>query len=245
MKQSWIDAWWLTKFEIKKIKFSLLLSVLVVVVYSFAYSTLFPNFKITDQMFSKVFFDLLFVAGVTTIPYLGRTKDYGLKRLYGDFWGTSYFNFLFQTPISKKALVKSRFLTYGLQSLVLNIILLVLFYILSQPFQESLTLGNFILFTIVWLTLGLQASAMLAASEVGSEMSMSKIIFYSILVYTIILGAAFWYYKATGLGIVEGTINLIVSYPVFTLVGSILLLIIGYFLWGRYSFKIITKNNYL
>lgn len=243
MNQVWKDAWWLTKFEWNKMKFSFLISVLVIVLFSIFFGMVFPSYE--GGLLSKVLFDILFLIGMTLIPYLGRTKEYALNKLYGNFWGSPYFNFLSQTPISEKALIRSRFLIYSLQSFVLNIILFSLMYTFSHNIREAFLVGDFILFSLFWITIGLQMSALLAATEVGSEMSIGKMIIYSIILYAGLLGVGIGYYWIFSKGIIEGTIFLIENYPIITLLVAILLLVVDYIFWLRYSNKVIHRSNYL
>lgn len=88
-------------------------------------------------------------------------------------------------------------------------------------------------------------SALLAATEVGSEMSIGKMIIYSIILYAGLLGVGIGYYWISSKGIVEGTIFLIENYPITTLLVAILLLVVDYILWLRYSNKVIHRSNYL
>ncbi|GAA0327491.1 hypothetical protein GCM10008967_17490 [Bacillus carboniphilus] len=240
MNQSWRDAWWLVKFEFNKTKWSFLLLTLVLVVLTMMFAT-----TLTDYQEDKVFIDLFFLGAVTMAPFMGRTKNFSLNRLYGDFWGSPYFNFLKQTPVSEKVLLRSRFLLFGCQSILLNFIILTLFYAFSTLVRESYSLQTYLIFSILWMIVGLITSSSIAAAEFGSEMRMWKIVFYCIVFYGGLFTSAVLYYHYTEFGVLGGFFYLSEHAPLMALLIGIVLLIMNFVGWKIYSVKIMHTVNYL
>ena len=243
MSKEWRDAWWLAKFEFKQTKLNVSLILLGIILFAFVFSM--NLWELRKDTFTVVFIDWLFVSAVILAPLMGRTKNFALTRVYGDFWGSLYFNYLKQTAISEKTLVRSRFIIFGCQSLVLNVILFVIIYFASESFQNQLSSGSFVLFSLLWIIIGLAVSLSFAASEVGSEVPSWKMILYCVLFYGGIIAIAIWYYSAAEWGMLGGTILLIEQFPFWTMMSAVILLIISCYYWNRYAVKMMHKNNYL
>ncbi|WP_203363339.1 hypothetical protein [Bacillus sp. REN10] len=241
MNSVWRDAWWLSRFELFKMTgpFKLVICTLGYFVFLIGLS------NGSENMATKILFDFVFVVAITTLPYSLRSKEYQLTRVSGDFWGCHSFNFLQEQPISEDVLLKSRFLSNFVLSVVTNLILVSIFLITPSKLSSTLSIGESIIFLFLWLLIGLMVSFLLSASDVGDVISMTKMIIFSTIIYGSILAMTVAYYFYIRISLVEGSIFLIKNYPIVTLVLATLFTIGSYLYWYRYSVKKVRTIDYL
>ncbi|WP_338751762.1 hypothetical protein [Bacillus sp. FJAT-52991] len=241
MHSVWHDAWWLSRFELFKMTglFKLIICTLVYLVFLIGFS----NGSVNTAM--KILFDFVFLTVVITLPYSLRSKEYQLTRVSGDFWGCSSFNFLQEQPIQEDVLLKSRFLSNSVLSVITNLVLISIFLVVPSKLNSTLSIGESIVFLLFWLLIGLMMSFLLSAGDVGDVISMTKMIIVSIITYGSILAITVAYYFYIRASLVEGSIFLIKNYPTVTLVSAALLTIGSYLYWYRYAVKRLRTNDYL
>jgi len=158
---------------------------------------------------------------------------------------TPHFIFLHQLPISKDVLIKSRFIIYFIYSIPFHTLLLTSIYFWSPSLKEILPLSNFIVFLLVWIAFIVWFGGAFPAGDVGDQISKTKLIKASILLYGGTALVFAFFYLILDQGIVNWTIAMSNRWPLVTLIVSIMVAFLSLWYWIRYADKRMTEVDYL
>src|SRR5699024_12500553 len=80
-----------------------------------------------------------------------RPKNFRLDKLNTHQCASYYLLLLQQLPIKKSVIITYRFLTYIITATLFGIVLLGALYVLSPELRATMSIGTYIVFSIIWL----------------------------------------------------------------------------------------------
>lgn len=186
--------------------------------------------------------DILFFIAISVPVSTIRYKPFTIQNLKGTLYASSFFILLKQTPISNKAIRKSRFIIVALYTVVLNSILFLSFYLASEPFREILTPLDALVLGICWLAFSYIWGGMLAASEVGGSFTHITLAIWSIVYLFFFIGVLTACNLLLGAPILIWSIEMAQTNPFLLLVVSLGIVLISTIIWNfeykRYEKKV-------
>ncbi len=238
--ENWKQAFWLTKFELKHYMKSFLLLVgILIMLLIFIVPTMADYFE-NSTLGIDVFFILAFCIITTWIkPKQFQNQDDHNGQLLSPYLVT-----LQQLPTRRSIIVKHRFLTYIIITIPFSLLFLIALYMLTPVIQDSMTVGNYLVFSIFWLCM----SIYIGCSEIVTEAGANK--FFAI-VRGFVLGFIFIntiiivFHKIYPHGFVHWTIDISTNYPVLAILISISLAILGFTFWMKRMSRKIGMVDYL
>ncbi|MBP3041794.1 hypothetical protein J9303_20340 [Bacillaceae bacterium Marseille-Q3522] len=91
-----------------------------------------------------------------------------------------------QLPIKRNVLILSRFFAFFTFSIPFHVLLLSTFYLFSSEIRSQLLLVPYLVFSIIWLCIGVILGAMFPTSDIGDKLTYKMWVFalvYGILLY--------------------------------------------------------------
>lgn len=240
--ESWKQALWLMKFELNASKKSIFSTVITFIVF-FMYIVYSLEKGIDGGAISMVY-DIFFGSFFWFAVVWSKPKEFQYQKLAGDFWGLPYFIMLKQLPIPKDILIRSRFLQYYMTSIPIHLLLLIILYMSSVSIKILLSPGQYISFSLIWLSSGIVIGSIFPASDSGEYNSKMKWVIYSISTLVIFIGGFFALYLFTGEGLVYWTIIAANRWPLLAAVISVIGAVVSMICWPRYMKKNIESIDY-
>lgn len=261
--EDWKEAWWLTKFEFKKlitvpviIILFIGLIIFISIVNGMINSSVDNNFMGLDILLVFLFIFIL------PLLKLGNSKSKGLSNHHP----AAYLIRLHQLPIKNSVIVKHRFLTSLLISIPLQVLVLLSLYLLSPNLQE-LSLNTYLAFIIIWVCLSIYIGSLFITFDAGVhvlEWIITLLVFGFLIFFIGFIGSIptmtiEWnlnfppsidqdilsiQFEATR-GIINWTLLFAEKQPLLSSVISIILAIVGWDFWSKQMLKRMNKVDYL
>lgn len=190
-------------------------------------------------------FDLFFILMFTVAPIWAKPKYFQVQQINDKLLASPFVIMMNQLPIKKEIIVKSRFIIYLIYLIPVQLILLSSLYLFVPALREIMTVGTYLVFSLIWIAFSLYMGSIFPASEAGDKASSLKVIVYGIVmvIATIVFFTLFRLLSAHG--IVSWTIYFAQHWPIRSSLISVLLSFIGLKYWRYYTIKTITKMDYL
>lgn len=238
--QEWKQALWLAKFELKVSKRSFLFLFVFLIFMSLYFISSFSSYLANDFVGLDFFFILMFtVATVWTKP-----KWFQIQRINDGLLVAPSLIMLNQLPIKHDVIIKSRFIIFYMYSIPFQILLLISLYAFT-PVLQNMTIGTYISFSIIWLSLSVYVGSIFAASEAGDKSTSTKTFVYGILLIVGALAIFTAFHLIFDYGIVHWTLIFAQKWPIPSTLISIILAVIGFKYWQRYMRKTMERIDYL
>lgn len=239
--EEWKQAWKLAKYEVKAhgILFYFLF------VLSFMLLAIFASEVVGNYLEKGVFLvDIgMLLVPISVIMWM-KAKPFQYQLLKNNFWGTPYFIMLYSLAIPKNVLIKSRFINYFIWSLPFHLLFFLFTYLFSVDIREFFTVGEYLVFTVVWISYGFFAGSLYPASDAGDYISNLKLIIYGILMVVGLLLVVGGIRFSTGHGLVYWTMMAAKVAPIWTSLFAIVIAFIGVKYWLSYMGRQIEKTDY-
>ncbi|MDV2581494.1 hypothetical protein [Alkalibacillus haloalkaliphilus] len=237
---NWKKELWLASFELKvtaeKRIVSQILFVLFTVFFLISMLDLYIETGLTG--FDLIFLIVFAFAGSMTTP-----KSLQYQMINDNTHVSPYFTLLHSLPINIKSVIRSRFIASFIQAIPVQITVLILIYVLSPEMQSLMTILEYIFFSIFWLCIGLCLGALFPASSVGHHISKAE--YYIIIIALLLcLGAGILIFNSYLGGLVYATINLVTSWPLYSVIGVIVITIITLKLAIKYAENKVERMDY-
>lgn len=211
---TWEQVKHITKFELTRNVVTPLLSIL----YAGALLIVFVSERSFDQ---SILIDIIFLALFSgSFTFFAKTDAFKPQVINEQIHTTYPIVFLQHLPIAHQAIINSRIIIHNVYNVVMQCFFIIPLYIFSPVFHALMPVQTFIIFLIVWLSLGVCASGFTAADEAGKTVSnrtFTKSIFQIILIGIVI----FILYKFTPFSILGGSVYIVSNWPAIAVVGAI------------------------
>lgn len=238
---TWKEALWLAKFELKKSLKSFFMFIVALLFLSIFFTTTMPEYLEKGL----VGLDLFFLIAFGTVAGWVKQKEFQLQKMSGDLWASPFFITLNQLPITRDVLAKSRFIIYFIYSIPFNLLLLILLYVLSPELRMVMPIYSYIAFSFIWMSYGIYFGLAFPAADAGDQMGLIKQIIYTILFFFGIIAVLVIFQLLYGDGLVSWTMMVARKWPISSMIVSIVATIIGIRYWKSYIFKKMREVDYL
>lgn len=244
----WKQAWELSKIELKHQIIWLVFSALLFLFLGIMLGMGFPYYINGNEFFQENnpgLFDFVFIFLCWTFPYWMRPKNFRYQMVASGTWVNPYFIKLLQLPIPERVILKSRFVTYLVQSIPVYLVFFLVFYFASGLTEKFMSPGTFLVFVIIWLAFGVYAGHIFPASDAGDRYSLPKLIL--LYVVTGIIGVSLYILFEFFLphSPVAWTLLFAARWPLLSSVVSILLAFFGMRFWMWHMRKKMARQDYL
>lgn len=238
---NWQQAWWLAKFELKASKLSFLLLLFIYPLFTLSIIASFNEYL--DMNFVGI--DLIFILSFTFAPIWTKPKQFQLQKMGSGLMAAPTVFICQQLPITRNVIIKSRFIIYFVYTLPVQLLLLSALYLLTPNLQALMSVGSYIAFSIIWLSVGVYVGGAIPASDIGDDSSTLKMTIYTILMVIGVIAFFTFIQMFSAHGLVYWTIIFAKKWPIISALLSILLAIIAINYWQQYTKKTIGKLDYL
>lgn len=238
--ENWKEAFWLTKLELKYYakSFVLLLGILIMLLI-FIVPTMADYFE-NSTLGIDVFFLLAFGIITTWV----KPKQFQYQDHSNGLLLSPYLVMLNQLPTKREVIVKHRFLTYMIITIPFNTLFLVSLYVLTPVIHDTMSIGNYLVFSIFWFCFSMYAGCTDLITEAGVDKAnviLRNLLFGFIAVILIII----LFHKIYTLGLVHWTMFVSSNYPILVILISISLAILGINFWLKRMDRKIRMFDYL
>lgn len=237
----WKEAFWLAKFELKKLKLGFVLLALMAIMFSMFFATVIPKNMERSTVMLDIFFFIVFGFGTAWI----KPKEFNHQKIGGDFWASPFFITLRQLPIQKDVLIKSRFIIFFAFAVPYYLGISILTYAFSPDLRAALDLKEYFAFIMIWIGIGIHLGASFPASDVGYRLSTVNFVLY---IFALFFGFMFIFTIFNvlyGNGFVPLTMLMAEKWPLVSIIASVLFAAIGVLYSQKYMSKKIEKMDYL
>lgn len=239
--ESWKQAVWIAKFELKKSLKGNIVLLSMLFCYLIFFVPILPSYL--EKGF--VGFDLFFLMAFGIAPFLGRSKEFQLQKVGGDIWASPFFITLNGLPIMKDVLIKSRIVVNISYSIPFYVMMLGLLYALSPDLRMSLPFHSYLVFSIIWICIGINLGTSFPAADVGDKVTMLKTVLVFVLVFIglfIVLTVFTLLYED---GLVGWTMMVAEDWPILSIIVSFILTVLGFRYMKSYMLKKMQQIDYL
>lgn len=237
----WKEAYRLAAFELKASMKSFLLILAFYTAMSLIVMMSFDIYLKGDFRY----FDLLYLLIFFLFPAWMKNKEFQMQKLSGDLWTVPSVVMLQQLPISKEAIIKSRFIIHAVCSFPLQLVLLIAMPIMSEEFRNYMTPVTYPVFVLIWLSLAIAIGFIMAASEVGGNFKKKAIVMSFIYVLGGTAAVFFLVAVIANDGFILLTMQLAGDWPFLSGIIAIVLGIAGWKYWQWDMKKMMKKTDYL
>lgn len=143
--ETWKNAIWLAKVELKKSIVNLLLAWFTFSLAIFIVLMLYNNFNSPDP-----YHDVIFLILLTSGPFWLRNKAFKYQKMTDKLWFSPTIPMQLQLPISKDILVKSRLIIYTAYLAPFLTVLFPMFYLLDSELSK-MNILSYIAFCLIWI----------------------------------------------------------------------------------------------
>ena len=180
---------------------------------------------------------MYFVLGV-------RSKAFKIQAIKGDLYSSPIMILLRTMPFSEKVILKSRIYLYVLLSLIVQSLNMTIVYLIGPELREWITPGLFVVWLIVWNMVTMVIGFMTPASEAGATYSKKYLTIFNLVFFLSFFLGIYALATFSGNGIVAWLLYLTATYPLQTLLSSIIVGIISFILTVHYMKKYMRKVDY-
>lgn len=235
----WKEAFWLTKYELKRSTISFLIFLLFLFGAIFLLSEMSVNY-FTQRLIAM---DLFFIVALGLLTHRPKEIFSWENMIKGDK-GANDIIILNHLPIKMGIIVKHRFLSHILFAIPFQVLLLIGFYMNSPELQNQIPIDAYVRFSIIWICIGLFISFMMVAFEAGyksSNMITSTSIGLLIVLILLIIAS----YNFIPGGFIQWTIQIANYQPVLSVIIPVVIIIISWNYWMRKMLKQMKQVDYL
>ncbi|MFD1032603.1 hypothetical protein [Metaplanococcus flavidus] len=236
----WKQAYRLAAFEIKASRRNLLLIMAFYIVASMIFMQSFEIYLNGEFQF----FDLMFLLIFFLFPTWTKGKEFQMQKLDGDLWTAPSIVMMQQLPVTKKVIIKSRFIIHALCSFPLQLALLISMPLISENFREMMTPLAYVSFLLIWLALSITVGFMMAASEAGGNFK-TKAIVLSFIYMLLGIGAIYLLLLLSNEGFIYWTMVLATEWTLLSSLIAIILIVGGWKYWQMDMKRTMKKTDYL
>lgn len=238
--ENWKQAFWLTKFELKYyLKSFLLLIGVLIMLLIFIVPTMADYFEN-----STLGIDVFFIFAFCIITTWVKPKQFQNQDDNNGWLLSPYLVMLQQLPAKREIIIKHRFLTYIIITIPFSLLFLVSLYILTPVIHDTMTIGNYLVFSILWLCVSIYLGCSGIIAEAGVNIFFS-IVRGFVLGFISVMTIIVVFHKLYPHGFVHWTIYISTHYPIPVMLISILLAIFGFKFWMKRMNRKIEKVDYL
>lgn len=201
---------------------------------------------IMTESFENGFFmlDLLFFLVIVTLSQLMIPKPFKVQHLDGYTWASHFIILLNQLAISKKTIVKYRFLSYLVITLTFSGLFLLLLYFFSSFLQQHISVQTYIVFSIFWLCFSVFVGGLQIVLDTGYNFVLSMIATFLLIGPIVMLAILYLFYVLYPNGFVHWTLMIATEWPFQTSVISITLAFLGGNYWMKWMEKRMNRIDY-
>lgn len=218
------------------------LTPLVIFVLAVALFVVFSTEPSFDQsIIMDIIFFVLFTGSFTIFGHTESLKP----QILGKNIAVSYPVILLQQlPIDTRAIINSRIIIHNVYNIFMQIVFIIPLYAFVPAFQKTMAFPTFILFVLLWMSLGVFASGFAAADDVGKSLNTRGKAALIRLTIQISLAIGFLYvlYDHTPYTLISGSIQIAENWPFLTLLAAILIATNG-ITYGRKKMKRILRTT--
>lgn len=234
----WEQVKRVTTFELKGNLITPLLSVLL----AGALLVVFIGERSFEQsILNDIVFLALFSGGIT---FFAKTDGFR-PQMIDEEMNTSYkIVFLQHFPIANQAIIHSRIIIHNVYNVVIQLFFIIPLYIFSPAFHALMPAHIFIVFVMMWMSLGVYASGFTAADEAGKNVSNRS--FAKAIAQIALIGIVlFILYRFTSFSVIGGSVYIATHWPIFTCVGAIILAASGVIYGQRKMKRTLESTDYI
>lgn len=239
--ESWKQAFWLAKFELKqsKINFIYLFAILTlsIIITVNALPSYFED--------ATIFIDFAFIYICGVLSQVARPKVFQTKEMSKDLSVSHFLMMLNQQPIRKQVMVKYRFLIYFFTSVPFNVLFLIALYLFSPALRGETQLSTYLIFSVIWLCFSVYIGCFQPTTETGYNTKLQIILWSTFLGPLLFILTVILFYKVYFYGLVNWTLYISESYPFLSLIISLFLAIIGLVFWMKRMRAKMNRYDYL
>lgn len=235
----WKEAFWLMRLSFKNLKGNFLLGISFIIVCFLLLLNMLPNYIVERMPLVDVLFIFIF-----SILMLSSPGNFWMgEKVRKDYWGSSFIFGLNKLAIKKKVIIKSRFLTFLVLQIPLQIIFLISLYIFSEPFQSEMNVNAYIAFSIMWLCFAIYVGGAAITFDILYSLAQVIILIISLqFVVGFFLLIFYHFYRPHGL--IFWTIQVANTKPLLAIIISLFLAFVGWHFWTNFMIKRIEKHDY-
>lgn len=237
--ESWKQSFWIATFEWKHSPKSFLYLLGILIVSLLLIRSLIPTY-LEEASMGLDFYFLAFIFSGLLSQYV-RPKDFQLQKITGLFYASPFLIALNQLAVEKEVIVTYKFLSYLFYYTLYSGMLLIVLY---PSFQQVMTLGSYVAFSIIWFCFGIYIGCVNPTFEAHSNLGWN-ILYGTIFGSMIFIAYLFIFYKWYDAGLVSWTIYLATEKPLLASIISIVLAIIGWNFWKKIMLRKLMKTDYL
>ncbi|WP_017185054.1 hypothetical protein [Alkalibacillus haloalkaliphilus] len=238
--KSWKEGFWLATFELKVDLWKRIANqILLVCLFSFIVISMFDGYIENNVMgFDIVFLLLFFYSASWALP-----KAFQYQKISQNTYASPYFTLLNSIPIQRGSVIRSRFIVSFINTVPIQIVILLLLYYFSPEIQNMLTATEYIAFSIIWLGIGLSFGSLLPASDVGDHVT--KLGFIMISITFVFFGMLILFlFNVLVSGVVYSTITLATKWPLYSVIFTIIITIVSLKSWIKYAENKVDRMDY-
>lgn len=239
--ESWKQAFWLAKLELKHSKKSILLLLSTIIVILLLVVPIIPDYFEN----SSLGLDFFFIVTFTFASQWARPKEFQSQKMSNGLWASHFLMKLNQLPIKSEIIVKYRLLTYLMISVPFQLLFLTCLYALTPILQNKMTIGTYLIFSIIWLCFSIYIGSSQLVSEAGFNILLNMIISFLLIILVLVFSFIIIFYKVYTGGFVHWTIFTATNHPIFTIAVSLLLAVIGMVFWMKLMQRKMETVDYL
>lgn len=221
----WKDAWKLTKFEYRTTppSYISIIALLALGLFLVTSNVKGPG----EQAMMRGTEGLLFIL-VVIIPYTIQEKHIRAQHIGNKEHASPMIALLQTMPIARRTIAVYRMFAYHLLMIVYNSIFFTLLYAFSPDIRASISLGSYIVFTIMWLSLAICIGGFQVNIEAGYHfLTYILVMIFFFFPFTVFMNMLLFYKTYTD-GFAQGMIHIAASHPFIVSIGSIILAIAGF-----------------
>src|SRR5699024_5292369 len=163
--ETWKEAFWLAKFELKKSLVNLFFGWLALSLFGTLFLMNFNSYFEPDNKYFGYDFIFLYLFGFG--PSMVRAKLFQYQQVNGQLWTSPTLVMQLQLPIPKKSLVKSRLITYCAYLFPFIVTVFTILYLFDSELSAAISAQSYLAFVFIWLAYSFVFGMIMPASDVG------------------------------------------------------------------------------
>ncbi|WP_026907845.1 hypothetical protein [Paucisalibacillus globulus] len=239
---NWKIAYQINKWELKKSIFNIMLSYLVMLVFSLYLAREFPLYLESGL----VFFDLVFLFMFGAAPLLPKPKAFEVQQIQSKLFVSPMVVLQKHLAIKNNVIIRSRLIMHTLYTFPMQLVALLILYS-TTSLHNILSIGSFISFGLIWLSFSIYVGYMVPSLNIGVRMFWGNNTIFSVIFLLLIIILLFGLtlvHVVFDHGIVYWSILFARDYPLATGGISILLAFLGYHFWRNSMRKSLGRLMY-
>ncbi|WP_096272973.1 hypothetical protein [Paucisalibacillus globulus] len=239
---NWRYAFEITKLELQKSIYNILLAYLVTGLFMAVFITQLPSYLEEGT----AFIDFLFLTVFGLSPLIPKPKSFETQHINYRFIASPMVVMQQHLALNHDTIIKSRLIIHSIYTFPVQLIGLIAIYF-ATPLFSILSVGSFISFVAMWLSLSFLSGYLVPRLSLGvrgfwvsnSGLSIILIILCVLLFFFIIM-----VHSLSGHGIVYWSIMIAKELPILVTGVSIILIMISYILWNSKMKKVLNTISY-